>query len=736
MWAVLNVLFGASFAVATAWALGAILLRKLSLSLYRIEERLFSFVVGSACLSALVFVLATVKLVRKGVFLTLGLLIIGYALYSGAHRSCGKEFPRLSPAWRWLFLASFGAFTVLYFFNALAPESSPDGMAYHVAFAAKYYNAHGFVRIPTNIYAQLSEGIELLFLYAFAFGKHSAAALVHYSFLLALTFLVLCYGRRIGHPAVGVAAALFLYASPVVGQDASIAYNDVAVATILFALFYLLQIWDQDKNARLLTPIGILIGFSYAAKYTAFLAVPYGIGFVAWKLWRARKPVLRPVLATSLLASMLILPWMVKNWMWVDNPLSPFANRLFPNPYVHVSFEDDYRKFQHSYGLTSYLQVPRQVTLKGDILVGFFGPLFLLTPLALLALRFPEGRQLWLAAIIFALPYFGNVGTRFLIPAAPFVSLALALAFANAGWLLMVLAAAHAISCWPTVETLYCSPIAWRLFRIPVKAALRLEPEDAYLSRRSQQYNYARLIERVVPKGERVFAFTQMGDSYSSHETLVRYQAASNEVLGDMLWTPLFNGFQPTRVLKFQFPKSLLRKMRLVQTAQSQEVIWGVTELRVFHAGQELARAPEWRLTAHPNPWDVQLAFDNSPVTRWRSWQAVQPGMFVEVDFGHAQEVDAVTVESSDEAIQTKVKVDGMDIHGQWTTLSAGPKESANPTRVSLRLAASSELKARGFRYLIVENNDVRSEDFRMHAKLWGMRCVGEAGPARLYYIE
>ena len=196
----------------------------------------------------------------------------------------------------------FSAFTFLYFFNALAPESSPDGMSYHLGVVAKYQRTHGFPRITTDIYASLSEGIELLFLWAFEYGRHSAAALVHFSLFVALVFLILSYGRRIGRPTVGVAAALFTYASPVIGLDGSIAYIDVGLAAFLFALFYLLQIWDQDRNANLLIPIGILAGFSYAVKYTAFVAVPYTLGFIAWKLWRARKPLLRPALMVSMLA--------------------------------------------------------------------------------------------------------------------------------------------------------------------------------------------------------------------------------------------------------------------------------------------------------------------------------------------------------------------------------------------------------------------------------------------------
>src|ERR1700693_213102 len=476
---ILAILFGWLFTVTTAWALGMLLLRKLSLVFYCWEERLFAFIGGAALLSAVVFVLCAAQLAWKALFLVLGLAIIAYALRSGAHRPSGDSFPPLPQLWRWIFLVVFSAFTVLYFINALEPESSPDGMSYHLGVVAKYQRTHGFPRITTDIYASLSEGIELLFLWAFEYGRHSAAALVHFAFFIALIFLILSYARRIGRPVVGVAAAIFTYASPVVGLDGTIAYIDVGITAVLFALFYLLQIWDQERNAKLFIPIGILAGFSYAVKYTAFVAVPYALGFIAWKLWRARKPLLRPVLVVSALALAFILPWMVKSWIEVANPFSPFANRFFPNPYVHISFEDTYRKYMQVYALTSDWQIPWQVTVRGDLTTGLIGPLFLLTPIALLALRFREGRQLLLAGLIFGLPYLTNVGTRFLIPAIPFISLSLALALSGLQWLLLVLVAAHAISCWPNVVQRYCSPAAWRLVKVSPKAALRIQPQEA-----------------------------------------------------------------------------------------------------------------------------------------------------------------------------------------------------------------------------------------------------------------
>jgi hypothetical protein len=733
---VVPILFGALFTVVTAWSLGMLLFRKLAPSFYDWERRLLAFVAGSACLSAIMFVLSAVKLVHRGVLLALGLAVIGYAAYSGAFRSPRKAFAPLAPLWRWIFVAAFAAFTWYAFFNALAPEHSSDGMSYHLNEVLIYRQAHGFTPITNDIYANLSQGIELLYLFAFDFGRHSAAALVHYSFLLALVFLVLSYGRRIGRPAVGVAAAIFTYTCPAVLRDGTTAYIDVALTAVLFALFYLLQIWDDTRDPKLLVPIGILAGFGYAVKYTAFLAVPYAVGFVAWKLLRERKPLLRPVIVIALLAAVMIVPWMAKNWIEVANPISPIANRIFPNPYVHISFEEQWRQSLQLYGLASRWQIPLQVTLKGDQLEGFLGPLFLLTPLALLALRFREGRQLLFAGLLFVSTYFSNVGTRFLIPMVPFVSLALALAVSNLPWLLLALVAANVIGCWPAMYVRYCVPGAWRIENVPVKAALRRQSEDAYLSR-DPDYLIVRMIGGVVPPGDRIFAATgQNGRSYLPRELLTGYQSAANEVMLDILWTPLVLGFQPARSLNFEVSPREFRKLRVVQKGSEPLDEWSMAELRVFDGRSELPRDPAWRLTANPNPWDVQLAFDNSPVTRWRSWQPASPGMSVEVDFGGPQRVSSVIVESSDDMVNTKIALQGMGTDGQWTTICDHPAQSVNSIHTSLRKAAAAELKARGIRYVLVKPADPGAADFIRYPAAWGMTLAAEVGGVRLFELR
>ncbi len=732
----LYILIGALLTLAVSIALGRIALRRTGAALDRDEENALGFVLGAAILSAAVFALASAHLIYKGVFLVGGILAIAAAVRLGAFRKAERAPSRLPGAWRWIFGIPFAVFLLLYVVNAMAPEMSPDGSTYHLGLVARYYRAHGFPRITTNMYANLSQGVEMLFLFAWAFGRHSAASLVHLGFLVALTGMMFSYGRRFGHPVAGGAAALFVFLSPVAGVDATNAYNDVALAAVLFALFYLLQIWLADRIAMLAIPIGLLAGFGYGVKYTAFLAVPYALGVMGLALWRGRKPLVRPLMMTGVCAAVMIVPWMLKNWVIVRNPVSPFLNRVFPNPYVHVSLEREWSEYLRHYGMEDRRQIPLAVTVRGDIVGGVLGPLFLLLPLALGGLRNAEGRRLLVPGVLFALPYAANIGTRFLLPPLPFWSLAMALALSFWRPLLAILVLSHALLSWPNILKRYCARYAWRLDAVPWREALRVTSEDQWLTEKYQAYSIARLIETDVPAGGRVFSFQPVAEAYTNREILVGFQGGENQVLRDILLTPLVEGFQASRRLTFTFAQRNLRKVRVVQTARAEPDQWSVTELRVLLGGQELQRAIAWRLRASPSPWDVQMAFDNSPVTRWRSWQTIEPGMFLEVDLGTPQTIDSVVLEASDDQGKVRLRLEGIDPQGGVVPLAAGPVQTGATVPPRLRRYAVEELKLRGVQYILVMEGDHGSADFRSKPMAWGITEAGESYGARLYRID
>lgn len=724
----LAALFGAALTVAACYAAGAILIRWIGSELTRLEKIPLAFVLGAACLHLAVFAVLTLKLAYRPVLLV---MLVGVIAAAGFGKV--KARPAMKASWTLAPLGViFGAFTVVYFVNAWAPESSPDGSGYHLELVARYLRVHGFERVITNMYASLAGGVEMLFVPAFALGKHSAAALVHFAFTIALALAMFAYGLRIAKPWVGAAGALLTYLSPIVGRDGTSAYIDVAVAAIAISIFYWLEIWDEQRDMRLLIPIGLLAGYAYATKYTAFVMAPYALGFVAW---RARK--LRPVLVVAACAAVMIAPWMIKNWIYLQNPVAPFFNQIFRNPNVHVFSEQDYSGWLRRYDVENKWTLPIEVTVRGGKTQGLIGAAFLAAPLALLALRYRAGRRLLAPGFLLLATYFTNVGTRFLIPCLPFFSLPIAMALGSAPVLLVLLVMFHAVTAWPWGPSPGADPNAWRIWRFPYEAALRKIPEDRYLRESLPLYPVARMVEEHVPPGERVLSMNGLPQSYTSREILVSFQSAFNVMLADMLNAARMDALQPKRMLVFHFPERGLRRVRLVQTAQGKDFEqWNVHELRFLDRGAELPRRPEWRLRAWPNPWDVQLAFDNSPVTRWRAWETAKPGMYIEVDFGRTQAVDEVDMETShDYEWPIRLQVESSDAQGRWSKITDQFEERNIDVPASMRRAAAYELHARGVNYLLIQDSDYGAESYRSNPDAWGLKAVAHESGTTLYKV-
>jgi 4-amino-4-deoxy-L-arabinose transferase-like glycosyltransferase len=732
--ATVPILLGWLLTVTACYAAGSLLLLFVPVELQRQERHFFCFVCGASCFSLLIFALTVLQLAYPAVLILSAVSTILAALLWRPKASLAVPPPDFPFIWKAVFWSSFAVFGVYYFVHALAPEYSPDGTTYHLGLVGRYLRQHGFGRITTDMYANLSEAIEMLFLVAYSVGKHSAAALVEFSFLLALPFGMLSYARRIGYPKAGVFAALVVYTSPVFGMSGTVAYNDAAGTCILFALFYLLQIWAETRQHRLIPLIGLTAGFCYGAKYTLFLALPFAGLFLLWKLWRDRKPFFRPLILYSACALLMAAPWMAKDWLTVANPFSPFANRIFRNPYVTISFEQEYSTMmKNREGLPPWSRPFDHIVLGGRT-SGLLGPLFLLTPFALLALRFRAGRQTLLAAAVFILPAYTNVETRFLMPMAPFLALSLGLAFAAVPYAIPVLLAFHLLTVWPSHIGAYAAPYAWILTDFEPAEAFRIVPEEQTLLRRLPGFAVAQLLERATPPGARILSYNNPPEAYTSREIIVKYESAFGNLLGEILWAAIHSDFQPKQQLSFHFTGQSVRKLRIVQTATHPTEVWRVSEIHVRNHELELRPGPEWRFSSSVNPWDLPLAFDGKDVTRWSTAEPIRPGMFIELDLGHSQELTSVELDSIPEWAP-RLELYTQRASGQWTPLSTKPQISGRSVSATLRADATATLKSYGITHLLIAPDNFGVDDFLTKQKEWGIEEIGEANGSRLYKL-
>ena len=726
----LSIVFGAAFTSAVSWSIGRVLFARLRLRLRNAEHELLAGVAGAALLSLLVFLLCATHLARIPVFWLVGLaaLVLNWRMGVGAADSQPEPLPRL---WQWLVGLPFAFYALLYLANSIAPENSPDGQAYHLGLVYRYFRQHGFERVTTNMYSNLSQGMEMLFLFAFSFGRHAAAATLHCCFLFALPVLLFCYGRRIGRPIVGACAGMMVYLSPLAGVDGVSAYNDVGLATAAFATFYLVEIWREEKQPALLVPIGLVSGFCFAIKYTGFVAALYVVCVVVWELGfrdkASRGRTLASLATVASLVALMAVPWLLKDWLVLGNPVSPFMNRLFPNPFTHITFEDEYRRYFRTYDMASLRPLFWMVTVQGQ-LGGQIGPVFLLAPLALLSLRKPEGRRILLAGLFFLLPYPQNLGARFLIPVLPFAAMgiALALEFSRATQAALVMAAA--LLAWPKVINRYRAPAGgWQIVTMPWKAALGLIPQDTWLQQRSGGWTTARMLDEFVPAGKRVWSTMDVVQAYATTDVLVNYYSAEGELLEDILRTGANEGLEPLWNLRYTFRARTMDRVRFVQHVASEHDIWSIGEMKFFLGDREIPRMAGWKFGASAFPWDIGLAFDSNPVTRWRAWEPAHPGMHVDVNFGSPIALDRIELHCSHDQWKVDVSMEGVDAH---------LAKVEDPPFGDLRRLATTTVKGRGIDYLLIGRDHVLSDDIRGNPARWGLKKIADRGDAWLLLTQ
>jgi len=605
---------------------------------------------------------------------------------------------------------------VYYLVHTLAPEVQPDGIGYHLGLVSEYVRLGAF---PDRVgfYEMVPQGLEMLFVFAFALGGQAAAKLVSLALLAATVPLVLHLGRGLelsDRAALG-AAALYVCA-PVAGVVGTSSYNDAALVFYALASLWLVL---EDRLAA----AGIAAGFCYAVKLPGAVVLPLVLAIA----FRRRR---LGALALAAAGAAMVAPWLLRNAVLTGNPVAPLFNAWFPNPWFHLASERMLAAQLASYGGVTLWRAPWELAFGGN-LQGLLGPALLAAPLALLALRRPAGRLLLVAAAVLALPWFWNMGARFVLPAAPLVFLAALMPLPRIA--LWVLVAVQAVAAFPAVAKTY-SPSAWVLEGFPWRAALGIESADDFLASRLDEYKIARMLEHSAKPGERIFSLMSVATAYTSRDVLVFWHSAEADRLLDTLRMagqyrdPLYD-------LSAVWPARPVRGVRFVLERPSAGE-WCVHEVRFLSGRDRIYNSPQWTLSATPNPWEVPFALDGNVATRWRTWEPVLPGHSVAIEFDRVQVLSGLAL-LTHVAAPPRVELLGGD--GGWRALHA-PLDLRTKPREDLRLAATQAIRQAGFTYLLVaESKDPLAELGRQmiaDPAAWGLSEAGGAGYVRLLRLR
>jgi hypothetical protein len=614
-------------------------------------------------------------------------------------------------------------FLVFYLIHALTPETQPDGATYHLGLVAEWLRLHGFSpRI--GFYEMLPLGMETLFAPAFAIGRHSAAKLVHFAFLLATVPLILRIARRLGcREDAAWSAALLLFCAPVLATSGTAAYNDAALVFFHLAAFALL-LEDHPLAA------GLTAGFCFAIKITGILAVIAGL---AWLLWRRRWHDCSRFLPAAALS---ILPWTLRDLWLTGNPIAPLGNRIFPNDAFHAFTEQSLSHYLANYGGLAWHQIPWSLTTTGFELQGFIGPLFLLLPLALLAWRKPAGRIVLCAALFLLIPWTRNLGARFFLPSLAFFCLALALALPRPA--IVALALLHAISCWPAVADHYTHPNAWRLQGFPWQAALRLESEDHYLTHNLSEYPLTQRIAKHLQPNEPLLDLYALPFAYLPTVPVGPLSSVQFDNLAHTLAAAAATNPEVQATIQCHWPLHFARALR-IQLQQPMPGDWALTEVQLHRDGQSLPYSRNWFLDASAAPGDAYLAADGNRATHWTTWDRAPAGAFWQLTFDRPIPLDGLSVilPNLDDPARLRIETQGLD--RRWSNVATNAQVTWQAARTHRR-AASEFVRRQGIHWIVVrtagDGHALIGKSFLMVPEAWGVELVEKVDDVALFRLR
>jgi hypothetical protein len=298
--------------------------------------------------------------------------------------------------------------------------------------------------------------------------------------------------------------------------------------------------------------------------------------------------------------------------------------------------------------------------------------------------------------------------------------------------------AIQAVLCWPQVLDAWETRYSFRLHEFPIAAALRTESEQDYCKRRFDEYNVARMVERATPPGSRTLALMTVASAYVEREIAVTWQSAEGDRLLDTLRLASLYATTPTFDWKVAWPEQAMRTLRFRMPA-AYEGEWDINEVRLFSGEDRVFNSPQWTLGGWPNRWEAPLAFDGNLATRWRTWETVRDGMYLDIELGNPQRLSSAVLVTHTPVFRVPLEVYGLDVKGQWHLLTKNP-EAIPRAPQDLRLEAARALRAAGFRYLLAPTgsggNAAIGNVLVGHEAEWGLERVGDAGRFYLFHVR
>ncbi len=318
------------------------------------EECSFSFGLGSGIIIFLVIGLAAIGLLYKGLLVAVVLGLYGL-VYNEARslcrqgcQACGSIFIKKKTFEAKVCFLFIGLATIVTFLAAATPPFFYDALVYHLALPHKYLLRHGFHALPYFHPSAYPANLGMLFAVALSFSGGMLAKLFSWCFVPMTVVSVYAFAKSRWGNHVAIISATITMLTPAVLIISTLTTVDTGVMFYSSLSFFALVSWFTHRQKHWLFFSSLFCSLAVGTKYTAIVTtgMPLAFFLCIHEYFLQKQSLLHTLRKVAIVIGIIICgasPWLIKNIMYVGNPLHP----LFHSFFSQKAPVAEYQKLQH-----------------------------------------------------------------------------------------------------------------------------------------------------------------------------------------------------------------------------------------------------------------------------------------------------------------------------------------------------------------------------------------------------
>ena len=250
-------------------------------------------------------------------------------------------------------IVCFTVFIILILILSSVPPVSRDALTHHLWVPKLYLMEGGIHELPEIIPSYYPQLLDLIYYIPLMFGNDILPKYIHFLFALLTAFLLFLYLKRKLNPVYGFIGAFFFLTLPVIVKLSITVYVDLGL--IFFSTASLLSLLKWHKNRfqlKWLIYSAVFCGLALSTKYNGLITFFILTTFTPFLYLNGHKKIHRTEknkqlrlfgkkrtqlkaagygLCFLFISSAVFSPWMIKNYVWTQNPVYPLYDKYF-NP--------------------------------------------------------------------------------------------------------------------------------------------------------------------------------------------------------------------------------------------------------------------------------------------------------------------------------------------------------------------------------------------------------------------